>query len=67
MGILTKIIRKLKGHVYEESNQRPDGWGYIATWFICDRCGHEKVFTERMKFNLCHQVPVSPTVIGQVG
>jgi hypothetical protein len=47
MGILAKIICKLKGHVYEETNQRSDGWGYIATWFLCNRCGHEKVETIR--------------------
>ncbi|WP_221830758.1 hypothetical protein [Neobacillus niacini] len=47
MGILSNIICKLKGHVYEESSQKPDGWGYIATWFICNRCGHENVVTER--------------------
>ena len=47
MGILAQIICKLKDHVYEETNQKPDGWGYIATWFICNRCGHEKVVTIR--------------------
>ncbi|MEH7235613.1 hypothetical protein [Bacillus sp. JJ1562] len=47
MDILAKINCKLKGHVFEEIKKRPDGWGYIATWFICDRCGHEKVVTER--------------------
>jgi hypothetical protein len=47
MGILTKIICKLKGHIYEETNRRPDGWGYVATWFLCNRCGHEKVVTIR--------------------
>lgn len=47
MSIFAKITCKLKGHVYEETNQRPDGWGYIATWFVCNRCGEEKVVTER--------------------
>lgn len=47
MSIFAKITCKLKGHVYEETNQRPDGWGYIATWFVCNRCGHEKVVTKR--------------------
>lgn len=47
MGVLAKITCKLKGHVYEETEQKPDGWGYIATWFICNRCGHEKVVTNR--------------------
>jgi hypothetical protein len=47
MGILAKISCKLKGHVYKETNQKPDGWGYIATWFLCNRCGHEKLVTKR--------------------
>ncbi|WP_155928749.1 hypothetical protein [Bacillus sp. UNC41MFS5] len=47
MSILANIICKFKGHVYEEINQRPDGWGYIATWFRCKRCGNETVVTKR--------------------
>jgi len=47
MSVFAKIACKLKGHVYEETEQRSDGWGYLATWFICNRCGHEKVVTER--------------------
>lgn len=47
MSILAKINCKLKGHVYKEGEQIPDGWGYIATFFICNRCGHEKVITKR--------------------
>ena len=47
MALFSKIICKFKGHVYEESNQEPDGWGYIATWFTCNRCGNEKVVTKR--------------------
>jgi len=47
MGFSEKIICKLKGHMYEKTKQEPDGWGYIATWFTCDRCGHETVVTER--------------------
>lgn len=47
MEILAKITCKLKGHDFEETNQKPDGWGYIATWFECNRCGHETVVTER--------------------
>jgi hypothetical protein len=47
MSILAKIICQLKGHVYEETIQKPDGWGYIATWYMCSRCSHEKVVTER--------------------
>lgn len=47
MGMFAKIICKLKGHVFEETNQRPDGWGYVATWLICNRCGHETVVTKR--------------------
>ncbi|WHY68959.1 hypothetical protein [Neobacillus sp. SuZ13] len=47
MSILANIICKFKGHVYEEINQRPDGWGYIATWYRCNRCGNETVLTKR--------------------
>jgi len=47
MSILANIICKFKGHVYEEINQRPDGWGYIATWYRCNRCGNETVVTKR--------------------
>jgi len=47
MSILANVICKFKGHVYEEINQRPDGWGYIATWYRCNKCGHETVVTKR--------------------
>ena len=47
MSLLANIICKFKGHVYEEINQRPDGWGYIATWYRCNRCGDETVVTKR--------------------
>lgn len=47
MGILAKISCKVKGHVYEEKNEKPDGFGYIATWLKCSRCGHETVVTRR--------------------
>ena len=47
MSILANIICKFKGHVYEEINQRPDGWGYIATWYRCNRCGDKTVVTKR--------------------
>lgn len=47
MSILANILCKIKGHVYEEINQRRDGWGYIATWYRCNRCGDETVVTKR--------------------